>query len=145
MEQPQSRLGAAAIITNAHGEVLLVHHTYGARNWELPGGGREPGESALDAVVREVHEETKLTVFRSDLVGVYYEPANDSHHFTFQCTVADESQPEPDRLEISECGFWPIAALPRPITDFTARQITDATGSYARPTFHVVGIRRLLE
>ena len=145
MPSPGSHVGAAAIITNDRGGILLVHHTYGPRNWELPGGGREAGEPAAGTVVREVREETELTVIRSDLAGVYYEPANDWHHFTFLCTVAEGRDPRPDRIEISECAFWSLSNLPRPITDFTLRRITDASSGQPRPAFHVIGPRRLLE
>jgi 8-oxo-dGTP diphosphatase len=51
------RLGAAAIILKVN-TVLLVRHSYGKLNWELPGGWNEPGESLIDTVVREVREET---------------------------------------------------------------------------------------
>jgi 8-oxo-dGTP diphosphatase len=130
MEHLQSRLGAAAIITNDHGDVLLVHHTYGPRNCELPGGFREPEESALKTVLRE---ETRLAVVLAELAGVYYEPANNMHHFTFRCSTVSGADPEPDQLEISECRFWAIADLPRPMTDFTLRRITDAISTGARP------------
>src|SRR5688500_810850 len=35
------KLGAAAVILDTLGRVLLVKHTYGPLNWELPGGGAE--------------------------------------------------------------------------------------------------------
>jgi hypothetical protein len=36
--------GAGLIIRDQHGRVPLVHTTCGAKVWELPGGGLEPGE-----------------------------------------------------------------------------------------------------
>lgn len=39
--------------------------------WGFPGGAVELGESVEEAAVREVHEETGLTVAVSDLIGVY--------------------------------------------------------------------------
>lgn len=36
--------------------------------WDLPGGGRENGESAWDCAVRECREETSLAVVHNDLL-----------------------------------------------------------------------------
>ncbi|MGW2137614.1 NUDIX hydrolase [Streptomyces sp. NPDC001773] len=54
-------LGAAAIITDEVGRVLLVHPTYREDDrWLLPGGVVEPGEHPLDACRREIAEELGL-------------------------------------------------------------------------------------
>jgi len=58
-------LVAAGVLTDRRGRVLLVANDWGRRGrvrYTLPGGVVEPGETATDAVVREVHEETGLEV-----------------------------------------------------------------------------------
>jgi NUDIX domain len=45
------RIGAAAVIVNDEGGVLLVKQTYGRLNWELPGGAGEAGESPDETVL----------------------------------------------------------------------------------------------
>lgn len=121
------KIGASSVIFNEAGHVLLVHHTYGRLNWELPGGHGEPGEPGDETALREVREETSLHVRAERLCGLYYEPEIDMHHFVFACARVDDSVvPQPDRDEISECGFWPLDALPRPISDFTIRRIHEA-------------------
>lgn len=65
--------GAAALVINADGDVLLQKRGDTGR-WGLPGGAIEPGEIPADAVVREVWEETGLHVRPERIVGVYGGP-----------------------------------------------------------------------
>lgn len=65
---PLKKLGAAAVILNDAGHVLLVRHTYGRLNWELPGGYAEAAESIVETAIREVREETGLPRPISDLL-----------------------------------------------------------------------------
>jgi 8-oxo-dGTP diphosphatase len=114
------------VILDRDDRVLLVHHTYGPCNWELPGGASEPGESVVETVVREVLEETSLAVLPEQVTGIYYDPEFDAHHLAFRCRINGDDDPKPSSDEISECAYWALDALPRPISDFTVRRIEDA-------------------
>lgn len=141
-------LGAAAIILDQAGRVLLVKHTYGKLNWDLPGGGAEANESAEGTAIREVREETGLAVTIERMVGrVYYCPNHDMHHFLFRCQLVDPAQaPAPSSPEISECGFFALDALPRPISDFTVQRIRDAVdATLTAPGLVQIGPRQWLE
>ena len=119
-------IGAAGVILNAEGHVLLVKQSYGKLNWELPGGAAEADESIAETAQREVKEETGLTVVARHITGVYYQPHDDSVHFVFMCElVADARVSQPDS-EVTEIGYWPLESLPRPISDFTILRIKDA-------------------
>ena len=140
------RMGAAAVIVDEGGQVLLVKLTYGRRNWELPGGNTEPGESAEETALREVREETGLRVRAVRLTSVYYEADTDMHHFVFVCRRRDDSETlRPDGVEISECKYWAPDALPRPISDFTVRRIHDAMSEATVTSIHVVPPRQWLD
>jgi 8-oxo-dGTP diphosphatase len=122
-------VGAACAVFDGEGRVLLVHHTYGRYNWEIPGGLVEAGESPNDGALRELVEETGLVGSLVRLTGVYLEPAHDLGpmlHFVFRCVAEPAIQPRPSSPEISEVGFWPLDGLPKPISDFTERRIRDA-------------------
>jgi 8-oxo-dGTP diphosphatase len=121
--------GAACVIFDDDGRVLLVHHTYGRLNWELPGGVSEPGESPDDTARRELLEETGLRAELDHLTGVYFEPDHDFGpmlHFVFRCRWDDRLDPVPSSPEVSEVRYWPVTNLPAPISDFTERRIQDA-------------------
>ncbi|HEV2124035.1 MAG TPA: NUDIX hydrolase [Chloroflexota bacterium] len=141
-------LGAAAVILDERGYVLLVKHSYGKLNWELPGGLAEANESLVDTAVREVREETGLRVRVEWLTGFYYEPTNhDIHQFVFLCTKEDPAAlPRPDKSEITECAYCSPDDLPRPISDFTVRRIRDATSGGSRlPLPTIIGPRQWFE
>ena len=63
--------GCNAIVANADGHVLMQQRAYPRGRWGLPGGLMELGESAEDAVRREVLEETGLRLGELRLFGVY--------------------------------------------------------------------------
>ena len=68
------RPGVNALIFDEQGRVLLERRSDNGW-WGLPGGAMDRGESASEAVVREVLEETGLTVTIKRLVGIYSDPA----------------------------------------------------------------------
>jgi 8-oxo-dGTP diphosphatase len=140
------KLGASVVIFNDSGHVLLVKHTYGRLNWELPGGNAESDESIIDTALREVHEETGLRVRALHTTGIYYEPEDDIHQFVFLCQAYDPAAvPCPDADEITQCAFWPLTALPRPISDFTIRRVTDAVAGAQQPLPALIEPRHWLE
>ena len=64
------RVGAYAVCLR-DGQVLLARlNERGDGLWTLPGGGIDHGEDPLDAVVREVEEETGHTAVVDRLLGV---------------------------------------------------------------------------
>ncbi|MFF2050856.1 NUDIX hydrolase [Leifsonia sp. NPDC058194] len=64
------RVAAYGVIVD-NGRILLAHWNEGGRSgWTLPGGGIDPGEDPVDAVVREIAEETGYTAEAGDLLGI---------------------------------------------------------------------------
>ncbi len=65
-----------AVITDENGRLLLIQrgHDPGKGLWSIPGGRVEAGESDADAVIREVAEETGLSVTCGPLLGAVERP-----------------------------------------------------------------------
>jgi mutator protein MutT len=62
-----------AIIRDSKGRILLQQRSdYG--DWGLPGGGMNPGETIQETMIREVIEETGLTVTDCEFYAVYSGP-----------------------------------------------------------------------
>ena len=53
------------------------------QGWTLPGGHIEPGESIVEAVMREMMEETGLTVRSAELRGVKQFPIDGGRYIVF--------------------------------------------------------------
>jgi 8-oxo-dGTP diphosphatase len=64
---------AVAIVTSEPG-VLIGRRADGNPPWTFPGGKLEPGESAEQAAVREVEEETGLLVRATGIIGQRVHP-----------------------------------------------------------------------
>jgi 8-oxo-dGTP diphosphatase len=60
-----------AVVTDAQGRLLMIKrgHEPGAGLWSIPGGRIEPGETDAEALVREMLEETSLTIEPGRLLG----------------------------------------------------------------------------
>ncbi|MBN1449434.1 MAG: NUDIX domain-containing protein [Anaerolineales bacterium] len=68
------RLGCSAVIFDEAREKVLLTKRADNGLWCLPSGGVDPGECVEETILREVWEETGLTVRVRRLVGVYSDP-----------------------------------------------------------------------
>lgn len=68
---------ALVVVRRGHRFLLTQEQKYG-RSWSIPGGRVEPGESLVDAAVREVLEETGVPVRLEGLLRVEHSASPDS-------------------------------------------------------------------
>jgi 8-oxo-dGTP pyrophosphatase MutT (NUDIX family) len=69
-DKPRRRRASRVILLDPAGRVLLLH----TRNWWITvGGGIDPGETSIEAAVREVREETGIVITAADLGPVIHE------------------------------------------------------------------------
>jgi 8-oxo-dGTP pyrophosphatase MutT (NUDIX family) len=108
---------AFAAVRNPAGEVLLVRRLDDGY-WELPGGRIEVGETAVQAVVREVAEESGISIEIVGFSGVYSDPSHvlvdpdDTVHqqlaLCFHAISAGDhhGRPRPDGVETTAAAWF---------------------------------------
>jgi 8-oxo-dGTP pyrophosphatase MutT (NUDIX family) len=113
--------GVRALIVNGKGE-LLFQRRGDTEQWCLPGGAMELDETPLQALSREVEEETRLKVLEAEPLGLYcgpdqrfsYPNGDEVQCFALACIVRQwEGQPRPDGVEGTELRFFPPDQPPR--------------------------------
>jgi 8-oxo-dGTP diphosphatase len=122
-------------------ELLVVRKTYGPSKgqWTIPSGYVERHESIVATVEREVKEETNIVGRAGPVLAVrnrVTEEGNDTFVIFRVAYLAGE--PQPDRVEVSEAAFVPLADLEksREAAAFTRAivpKLADAEGLYPDP------------
>ena len=118
-------VGVFGAIFDEDRRILCVRRAYAPHNWTLPGGRVEKNESPIEALVREVSEETGCDVDPGELVGAYAAPFKDDLVLCFECTLVSRGEWRPDE-EIGEISFLPADGLPDDLTPRTRARIADA-------------------
>jgi len=126
-------LGVRGVVLNEAREVLLVEHTY-IHGWHLPGGGVERGESAEEALARELIEEAGVRLEGPPvLVALHVNRTNFRGDHVALFRVEDWSGCEPTSVgEIHDVRWFSPDALPPGVTEKTRERIAAAIANRRR-------------
>jgi 8-oxo-dGTP diphosphatase len=110
----------SAIVTWNQREILMVGNDYGLDQlvWNLPGGAVDPGEDMLEAVARELYEETGITALEIGSLawivqGILKENQPFIIAFAFEVNVWEGEvsvENEVDHGDVQQAKFVPFEA-----------------------------------
>ncbi|MGK2740440.1 NUDIX domain-containing protein [Tepidicaulis sp. LMO-SS28] len=133
-------MGVRGLVFDEEGRVMLVRHSY-MRGWYLPGGGVERGETALDAVTRELDEEAGILLTEPPrLFGLYanFREFKSDHVALYVAGAGTYAREERRSLEISDYGFFSPDALPEETSPATAARIREVREGLTPPDMWAV-------
>ena len=120
-------LGVRAAVLDESGRVLLVRHTY-VKGWHLPGGGVEVGETALEALTRELREEGNIELDAPPhLRGICFNTRSSrrDHVLVYEVRSYRQSTPKESDREIAAASFFALDALPEGTTEATRERLAE--------------------
>lgn len=137
--------GASIIVADAARRILMQQRQDDG-TWSYSGGRVEIDETVEDAARREVYEECGLIVGNMDLLGVFsgpelnhvYPNGNEvcgidivyvSRDYTGSLSAQDG--------EARQMGFYPVDALPQPISRMNAKQINAYLQKIGAKTYEI--------
>jgi 8-oxo-dGTP pyrophosphatase MutT (NUDIX family) len=132
---PRKRAISQLLVRDRQDRILICQLTY-KRDWDLPGGVVEVGESPQLAATREVHEELALDLQAGQLLLTDWLPPWSGWDDAV-CLVFDGGQHDhalTDRIhkqarEIRDAEFATVDQVRERCADFTARRIESALGN----------------
>jgi len=109
LSQEKFTISVAAIIINEKGEILLLDHVLrSASGWGIPGGFLAHGEQPIDAVRRELYEETGIELTDVEL----FQSRTIRRHVEILFRAKTAGEPLVKSREINAVGWFRADNLP---------------------------------
>ena len=147
---PVQSVRARAVIPDGEGRILFdkTHHRDRARFYWLPGGGVEPGETAAEALERELIEEAALRIEVVRLLylseNIFVESGDYRHEVILYFLASPIGSTGGDPSDPREHEWHPPGATPGPFMPAAVAEavIADFPAAFPRPVQHLVTVAR---
>jgi 8-oxo-dGTP pyrophosphatase MutT (NUDIX family) len=140
-EKIELRVCCGVVVLDERDRVLLMRRN-GEGTWGLPGGGMESGETWEQTARRECREETGWDIDLDGLLGIYSDPATQTHRYPSGTIMqfvgavflaSPRSRTATPDGEATELGWFPLDRLPAPLFAPDVPVLRDATDRHDKP------------
>jgi 8-oxo-dGTP diphosphatase len=120
-KSPEVKVGIGILIFNEEGKILIGQRrgAYGEDEYSIPGGKLDVGETFEEAAIREVQEETSLTIDQVQVISISNNLSVDKYQDQW-VTVhlkTDQFRGQPKVTEETKCNGWQwcdLVEIPEP-------------------------------
>ncbi|HEV7860033.1 MAG TPA: NUDIX hydrolase [Pyrinomonadaceae bacterium] len=124
LTQARFMVTAGAVVSDAEGRVLLLHHRFRAGSgWGIPGGFINKGEDPLEALRRELREEIGLELESAEIAFARTLKKPTQVEIMFRCRPRGVVPPEPQSMEIKRVAWFKPDELPPELSQDQRRLI----------------------
>lgn len=123
-------LGVRGLVIDEANRVFLVKHSY-VSGWQLPGGGVEPNETMIDALIRELGEEGNIEPTAPPMLhGIFFNSrvSRRDHIAVYVLRDFRQTAPPVPTFEIIAHGFFKLDELPNDTTAGARARIIEVMG-----------------
>ncbi|MBM3210351.1 NUDIX hydrolase [Candidatus Saccharibacteria bacterium] len=110
---PKRIASAALELETDDGKLLIVKAHYKA-HWSLPSGVIDPGETPLEAAIREAYEEVGLTILKGDVsfsrIVNRASTSADTYQFVFRALLPAGFNESSVTLQAAEIDAWALVS-----------------------------------
>ena len=113
--RPRFRVAVAALVFDEQKRILLFKHTYRKLAWGIPVGGLEHREQPEQGVIREVFEESGMTIKVERLLLA--DSSKYDHHISLVYLCSHVAGEFHESYEVSEMKYYFVDDLPPMLFD----------------------------
>lgn len=134
---PKLNIGVGGVILKNGLEILLIKRKSNPKDWVIPSGYMEIGETIYETIIREAKEETNVKIKPKGIIGIRQRLGGKEGNNAWIVVIADyrSGKPVPDNTEVSEVKFMLLSEAQKKTTTPATKRIIELVADNKQQVF----------